>query len=62
MIHIGEAIGRLHANGVMHGDLTTSNVMLHKNVDNIQLDLNCLYIIDFGLSYISENLEDKAVD
>ena len=46
----------------MHGDLTTSNVMLHKNVDDMQLNTNCLYLIDFGLSYMSDNLEDKAVD
>ncbi|MGC9309811.1 MAG: hypothetical protein ACP5D2_03915, partial [Candidatus Nanoarchaeia archaeon] len=37
---------------IIHGDLTTSN-LIYKNK---------LYIIDFGLSFISRRREDKAVD
>jgi serine/threonine protein kinase len=59
---IGEAIGKLHAGGIMHGDLTTSNILTKANIDGTNLDNNGLYLIDFGLSYISSNLEDKAVD
>jgi TP53 regulating kinase-like protein len=53
---IGQFIGILHRSEIIHGDLTTSNVLI-KN-DNI----NEIYFIDFGLSSISQQLEDKAVD
>ena len=36
---IGKLVGLLHKNGVMHGDLTTSNFILFKNI---------IYMIDFG--------------
>lgn len=52
---IGEAIGKLHDGGLVHGDLTTSNMLL-KN------DTNQLVLIDFGLSFTSTLPEDKAVD
>lgn len=50
---LGRALGRLHAGGIMHGDLTTSNVI----VDGGRLSL-----IDFGLAIRSQRLEDQAVD
>ena len=50
---IGKLVGTLHKNGVMHGDLTTSNFILYKNT---------VFIIDFGLSQISIKPEDHAVD
>ncbi len=50
---IGRKIGTLHKHGIIHGDLTTSNLIYHKN--NI-------YFIDFGLSFFSDKVEDKAVD
>ncbi len=49
----GRAIGRLHAAGIMHGDLTTSNVIV---------DGDALSLIDFGLAIRSQRLEDQAVD
>ncbi|XP_057457549.1 uncharacterized protein LOC130748352 isoform X3 [Lotus japonicus] len=52
---IGDAIGKLHDGGLVHGDLTTSNMLL-KN------DANQLVLIDFGLSFTSTLPEDKAVD
>ncbi|KAK7299855.1 hypothetical protein RJT34_10683 [Clitoria ternatea] len=52
---IGDAIGKLHDGGLVHGDLTTSNMLL-KN------DTNQLVLIDFGLSFTSTLPEDKAVD
>ena len=51
---IGKSIKKMHDLKIIHGDLTTSNMMVGKN--------NKLFLIDFGLSYISERLEDKAVD
>lgn len=53
-VHVGELIGRLHSNGIVHGDLTTSNMILQNN--------NTLYFIDFGLAEKSSELEDQGVD
>jgi len=50
---IGHEIAKLHEIDIIHGDLTTSNMIL---VDE------SIYIIDFGLGYISRKIEDKAVD
>ena len=49
---IGNKVAVLHNNSIIHGDLTTSNMILSKEV----------YFIDFGLSFFSEKAEDKAVD
>jgi Kae1-associated kinase Bud32 len=49
---IGKQIAILHNNDIIHGDLTTSNIILADD----------LYFIDFGLSFISPKVEDKAVD
>lgn len=50
---IGKLVGRLHKNGIMHGDLTTSNFILFKNT---------IFVIDFGLSQNTIKSEDHAVD
>ena len=50
---IGENIGKLHANGIIHGDLTTSNMILSNGQ---------IYFIDFGLGDFSKRIEDKGVD
>ncbi|OPY24467.1 MAG: putative bifunctional tRNA threonylcarbamoyladenosine biosynthesis protein [Methanobacterium sp. PtaU1.Bin242] len=50
---IGENIARLHNCGIIHGDLTTSNMLLHGDE---------IVFIDFGLGKISELVEDKGVD
>lgn len=50
---IGQAMAVLHNNNIIHGDLTTSNIML-RGAD--------LVMIDFGLATISASLEDRAVD
>ena len=50
---IGKLVGTLHKNGIMHGDLTTSNFILFKKT---------VFVIDFGLSQISIKPEDHAVD
>jgi len=49
---IGRKVAKLHANDIIHADLTTSNMIL----------ANEIYFIDFGLSFISKKIEDKAVD
>ncbi|GMH02402.1 hypothetical protein Nepgr_004241 [Nepenthes gracilis] len=52
---IGDAIGKLHDGGLIHGDLTTSNMLIRDGT-------NKLVLIDFGLSFTSALPEDKAVD
>lgn len=49
----GRQIAILHDYDIIHGDLTTSNVILHEKM---------VYLIDFGLSFYSSKIEDKAVD
>ncbi len=50
---IGAGIAKMHANDIIHGDLTTSNMILKNDK---------VYFIDFGLSFFSKKIEDKAVD
>lgn len=52
-VKIGKNVAELHDENIIHGDLTTSN-MIFKN--------NKVYFIDFGLGFISNKVEDKAVD
>jgi len=52
---IGEKIGKLHQAHIIHGDLTTSNMIQHQETGEI-------HFLDFGLSSFSEKTEDKAVD
>ncbi len=104
---LGESVARLHEQDIIHGDLTTSNVILTKDKDsnfenvygwkkefkkntkegipitekylkNAQGNKNLfgidkvteersdlsskLYLLDFGLSFISKRIEDRAVD
>ena len=52
---IGEKTAGLHNQDMIHGDLTTSNMVLRNKDEKI-------YFIDFGLSFFSHKIEDKAVD
>jgi TP53 regulating kinase-like protein len=49
----GVLVGKLHSGGIIHGDLTTSNML-------VQGDR--IYLIDFGLSFWDEMLESRGVD
>jgi TP53 regulating kinase and related kinases len=51
-LQIGKFAGVLHSKNIVHGDLTTSNFIVGER----------LVLVDFGLSFYSERLEDKAVD
>jgi TP53 regulating kinase-like protein len=55
---IGEGVALLHSHGVVHGDLTTSNFIV-KNEGGAS---SAVCFIDFGLSFHSDRVEDKAVD
>jgi len=52
--HIGVSIGTLHNHGIIHGDLTTSNMILtpHEKI----------VFVDFGLGEFSTELEARGVD
>ncbi|XP_050738358.1 EKC/KEOPS complex subunit Tp53rkb-like isoform X2 [Eriocheir sinensis] len=54
---IGKILAKMHANHIIHGDLTTSNMLLVQPYDSSEVIL-----IDFGLSSVEERAEDKAVD
>jgi len=49
---IGHKLSLMHDADIIHGDLTTSNMIFDKE----------LKFIDFGLSFFSSRIEDKAVD
>ncbi|KAI0822124.1 hypothetical protein BC628DRAFT_1327873 [Trametes gibbosa] len=59
MALIGTEIAKMHQADIIHGDLTTSNMMLRhpSSPKGVQLVL-----IDFGLAFTSTLVEDKAVD
>jgi N6-L-threonylcarbamoyladenine synthase/protein kinase Bud32 len=50
---IGEKVARLHGCGIIHGDLTSSNLLLKDDE---------IVFIDFGLGKISNLVEDKGTD
>lgn len=65
---IGENIAKLHDLNIIHGDLTTSNMILVK-LEGLEAGESRrvkekfkIYFIDFGLGFISYKTEDKAVD
>ncbi|MDO8628702.1 MAG: KEOPS complex kinase/ATPase Bud32 [Nanoarchaeota archaeon] len=51
-LELGKKLASLHQQDIIHGDLTTNNMLYDGK----------LYFIDFGLSVISNKIEDKAVD
>ncbi|XP_042400833.1 EKC/KEOPS complex subunit TP53RK-like [Zingiber officinale] len=66
-IQIGTAMGKMHDGGLIHGDLTTSNMIIRErliiwkyftSINMIIIDV----LIEFGLSFTSTLPEDKAVD
>ena len=90
MQQLGKQVALLHENNIIHGDLTTSNIILKTTAplgsrrvrDKVTKTQNprtegspsspspssqspisqSLYLIDFGLGFISTKIEDKAVD
>jgi TP53 regulating kinase-like protein len=53
-IRIGEAVAKLHIKGIVHGDLTTSNMILTGEGQ--------IFFIDFGLGDKTLELEAQGVD
>jgi TP53 regulating kinase and related kinases len=71
MARVGTAVGNIHRIGVVHGDLTTSNLMLrppaigedddHRS-EGQKILSGEVVVIDFGLASQSSSDEDRAVD
>ncbi|VVB83447.1 KEOPS complex subunit Bud32 [uncultured archaeon] len=68
---MGKEVAKLHNADIIHGDLTTSNMILAESENNKtspelkrgdNLTSPQIFIIDFGLGFISVKAEDKAVD
>jgi TP53 regulating kinase and related kinases len=59
---IGLVIRKMHDHNIIHGDLTTSNMMIRLKQDESLITINNLIMIDFGLSSYSASPEDKGVD
>ena len=53
-LRIGESIGKLHRQGLIHGDLTTSNMILNPE--------GKIFFVDFGLGEKNGELEAQGVD
>jgi N6-L-threonylcarbamoyladenine synthase/protein kinase Bud32 len=49
----GRMVGKLHSSGIIHGDLTTGNMIMR--------DGSCV-LIDFGLAFVSSETEQRGVD
>jgi len=54
---IGHVLGKLHKGNIIHGDLTTSNILLQNPTEE-----SPVVLIDFGLGYVDGSPEDKGVD
>ncbi|MFA6373618.1 MAG: Kae1-associated kinase Bud32 [Methanothrix sp.] len=50
---VGETVGKLHRGGIIHGDLTTSNMIITRGK---------ICLIDFGLSFYEKTVEAQGVD
>ena len=50
---IGKNVALLHDAGIIHGDLTTANIVMEKTG---------LVFLDFGLGFFSDKTEDRATD
>ncbi len=51
---LGKYAATLHNNGITHGDYTPANIIIGRN--------KVVYIIDFGLSEMSDSIEEMALD
>ena len=51
--NLGKIIARLHISHILHSDINPQNVIISNNE---------IYLIDFGLAYISDEIKDKVMD
>ncbi len=61
----GKEIKKIHSLGIIHGDLTTSNIIVEESANggrNKKQKASVLCFIDFGLGFYSKKLEAVATD
>ena len=51
---VGTLVGRLHGHGMIHGDVTTSNMIIRPD--------GTVFFVDFGLGEVSSDVERMGVD
>jgi Kae1-associated kinase Bud32 len=56
----GEMLAKLHAADIIHGDYTPANLI--ESEPSGERKQMALFVIDFGLGFVSNDIEDKAVD
>ena len=64
-IRAGEEIKKLHSAGIIHGDLTTSNIIFADETKELESRIKKhgrLFFVDFGLGSFSRKIEDVATD
>ena len=54
LMQVGKYLGMLHNAGIAHGDFTPANILIDSKGEP--------WVIDFGLSSISDSIEEKALD
>uniref|UniRef100_A0A5K3ET86 non-specific serine/threonine protein kinase n=1 Tax=Mesocestoides corti TaxID=53468 RepID=A0A5K3ET86_MESCO len=64
-LKLGQLLAKMHANNVIHGDLTTANILVQMDDPENKFSNYHLYLIDFGLSSINHrtaaNFHDEEV-
>lgn len=55
-------MAKMHIAGIIHGDLTTSNILIQSDSEGHKIYQSRLALIDFGLSHVDNSAEDKGVD
>jgi len=51
---VGRHVGLMHGGGIVHGDLTTSNIIMN--------DKGETFFVDFGLGDFSTEVEERSID
>ena len=59
---VGRHLGTLHGAGMVHGDPTTRNVRVTGGTDSAGDGDSETYLIDFGLGFHTDDIEDYAMD
>ena len=57
VVEAARILARLHEKNIVHGDFTPANLMIVRRKGR-----RMLAVIDFGLGFLSQRIEDKAMD
>ncbi|VUZ39277.1 unnamed protein product [Hymenolepis diminuta] len=63
--NLGKLLAKMHANCVIHGDLTTANILVQMDTPEEKFENYRLFLIDFGLSSViqraAQNVHDEEI-